>query len=314
MRFFLAFLFLASGNPGCDPIVDVEEHVSHRNDTKEVVLPDKLNKSTKATEGAEKARFSQPVHSPEEKDEERKSSFHTVSMDSLELHVDHLVTFLDKAQQNGKSAVDLAVVLEASFSFAKLRSAEPGDAVSENVAALVAVGIVVGHSKLGWLVGFRPDPSTREQIQRHGHTVRLRGRRDLAQHFCVSAALAAISNETLSNLIGQIKEQTDAGPSGSGFSFADLMADQAGSRLGNLASSNPQSAKRIQRALAGNHTSAEYMPAIEGLPEGISAERLTTDFGGINGEGYRDQIEEIERRLNRCRLFTQPSRQPVPGQ
>jgi hypothetical protein len=53
--------------------------------------------------------------------------------------------------------------------------------------------------------------------------VHLRGRRDLARHFCINAATAAVSNEFLSHIIGQLEEQADAGEGGSGFSFADLI-------------------------------------------------------------------------------------------
>src|SRR5690606_13223016 len=104
------------------------------------------------------------------------------------------------------------------------------------------------------------------------------GRRDLARHFCLSAALSAIANESLSNLIGRFKEQADA-VGGSGFSFVDLMADQAGSRLGEKATKDKDSALRTQRALAKKPKVEDYMPTIEGLPEGLSAERLKMEYG-----------------------------------
>jgi hypothetical protein len=57
----------------------------------------------------------------------------------------------------------------------------------------------------------------------------LLSRHDTAQHFLVSAALAAWGNESVAQAIGTYKELADA-RHGSGFSFADLAADAAGSR------------------------------------------------------------------------------------
>ena len=224
---------------------------------------------------------------------------------SIKDHVDHLLTFL-RTQQNGQKATDLSRVVEAGLTFAKTRSEKSG-AIRENASALVAMGIVVGHSKLAWLVGFQPDEEVLAEIDRLGGRVRLAGRSDLARHFCLSAGLSAISSERLSNLIGRTKEQSDA-EAGSGFSFADLLADQAGARLGRLATRDEASAQRIQRMLARKHSAKDYMPSIEGLPEGIPADRLKADYGGIGGEGYRRLEQDIRNRLERCRLFADPPR------
>src|SRR5439155_12630756 len=59
----------------------------------------------------------------------------------------------------------------------------------------------------------------------------MRGRRDLAQHFVVSCALVAVVGESLAEAAGLFKEQQDARPGGSGFSFVDLNADLAGVAL-----------------------------------------------------------------------------------
>lgn len=232
-----------------------------------------------------------------------------VSPKSVKAHVDHLVTFLHKENKTEKG-VELSLVVEASFAFAQSRSAKLG-VVSENASALLALGIVVGHPKSGWVAGFRPEENRLAEIEQQGAKVRLGGRRDLARHFCLSAALSVMAGERLSRLIGRAKEQSDA-VGGSGFSFADLLADEAGTRLGRLAVQKESSARRIQRTLAKKHSSKLYMPAIEGLPEGIPADRLEKDYGGIGGKGYRRLEQEIQNRLDQCQLFARPAGQSPP--
>jgi hypothetical protein len=44
----------------------------------------------------------------------------------------------------------------------------------------------------------------------------------------------------------------------------------------------------------------DLFPAVDDLPEGISAEKLQSGYGGVEGAGYRALLEEIERRLRKC--------------
>src|SRR5262249_34691292 len=53
----------------------------------------------------------------------------------------------------------------------------------------------------------------------------LRKRRDLCQHFVVSAALTQIVGVELAEAAGLLKEQRDMQKGGSGFSFIDLCVD-----------------------------------------------------------------------------------------
>ncbi len=222
---------------------------------------------------------------------------------AIESHVNHLIGFLDSHHRNQENTtIDLSTVMQSSISFAQTRSQRSGSK-QENMAALAALGIVVGHSRFAWFAGFVPDEKTKRDIWRLGSSVRLRGRRDLAQHFCISAALAALSHETLSQLIGQMKEQADMEKGGSGFSFVDLLADQAGSRFGVNAARDDPSAEGFQRRFLKSPVTEAYMPALDGLPEGISAENLKTQYGGLNGPGFRRLQQEIRRRLDECPLF-----------
>ncbi len=130
-------------------------------------------------------------------------------------------------------------------------------------------------------------------------TLTLRGREDLAQHFIVSAALAAWAGEPLANAVGVGKEVDDA-RGGSGFSFADLAADRAGTRLGELVVGNPQ---RLAAAVGAGLSDAALLPPITGLPESMMAAEFQRRFGGIGAPAYQRMSDEIDRRIDSLSLF-----------
>jgi hypothetical protein len=121
----------------------------------------------------------------------------------------------------------------------------------------------------------------------------LHGRHDWAQHFMVSAALAAWAGEPLADAIGLYKELADA-RGGSGFSFGDLTADRAGTRLGEMAAVDPE---RLAGLLARNPTDADLMPAAADLPENLSQGEFRRRFGGMDAPPYRAMVERIEARI-----------------
>jgi hypothetical protein len=121
----------------------------------------------------------------------------------------------------------------------------------------------------------------------------LHGRHDWAQHFMVSAALAAWAGEPLADAIGLYKELADA-RGGSGFSFGDLTADRAGTRLGEMAAVDPE---RLAGLLARNPTDADLMPAAADLPENLSQREFQRRFGGVDAAAYREMVERIEARI-----------------
>lgn len=128
----------------------------------------------------------------------------------------------------------------------------------------------------------------------------LQGRHDLAQHFAISAALAAWAGEPLANTIGLDKEVDDA-RGGSGFSFADLAADRAGTRFGELAIRQPA---RLAAALAGGLRSEGIMPATDGLPDPMQADTFRRRFGHVGSPAYRQVADDIERRIAALALFS----------
>ncbi|PKO80053.1 MAG: hypothetical protein CVU19_14505 [Betaproteobacteria bacterium HGW-Betaproteobacteria-13] len=136
-----------------------------------------------------------------------------------------------------------------------------------------------------------PRPSRRE--------LTLHGREDTAQHFIISAALSAWAGEPIADAIGLYKELEDA-RSGSGFSFADLAADRAGTRFGKLLTDDPA---RIDTVFAAPVRDADLVPILRGLPEYIAEAEFRRRFGNTESAPYRQLVAEVERRISALPLY-----------
>ena len=200
-------------------------------------------------------------------------------------------------------------LLKALFIAARERSTGGSDAGSaaENRAAIAAFGIAVGDPSLPTMAGLKPHmPAGKTGGKWHKHfaNVTLRGRNDWARHFATSAALEVLATESVGRTAGLLKEEWDAGDGGSGFSFADLMADEAGLRFAAAATRDDASAARMQEKL-GSKTVAldDLFPPADRLPEGIPAARLRDQYGGVGGPGYRLVELDLLARLEKCQLL-----------
>jgi hypothetical protein len=160
--------------------------------------------------------------------------------------------------------------------------------------ALLVIAFQLSERNIAQLI-----PEARQWPRPRALTLTLRGREDLAQHFSVSAALAAWAGEPLASAIGLGKEVDDA-RGGSGFSFADLAADRAGTRLGELAVGNPQ---RLAAAVSGGLGDAALLPPITGLPESMMSGEFQRRFGGVGAPAYQRMSDEIDRRIAALALF-----------
>jgi hypothetical protein len=169
-----------------------------------------------------------------------------------------------------------------------------GQGREQRRAALLVLASSLAGGKLAAII---PEAASWPQPPRVAIT--LHGRHDSAQHFVISAALAAWAGEPVATAIGVYKELEDA-RRGSGFSFADLMADRAGTRFGELVAAD---AKRLDEVLARKPGDADLLPPLDGLPEFLPEAEFRRRFGGPGEPAFEKVADEIERRLSGLALY-----------
>jgi hypothetical protein len=188
------------------------------------------------------------------------------------------------------------------FQLAATHSTDAASAALENRAALVALAFLAAGQPLGPLLG-APEaaagPAGRPGRPPRGSVLQLQGRPDWPLHLLISAALAAEAGSPLSDAIGLYKEVADS-RHGSGFSFADLAADRAGTRLGLAAR---RDAQRLQAALAAGQPEGALLPPVQDLPENMPEGEFHRRFGGVGAPPYQAVLREIEARLDRLPLL-----------
>ena len=194
-----------------------------------------------------------------------------------------------------------AAAYETAFDLARSRS-RVGSAVEENRAALLALGIVLGTTRLAPLVGDVLDERQAALAKRLREGTTVRGRADWTRHFSISSALTVLSAVAPSNSAGLLKEELDA-DGGSGFSFGDLLADRAGTSLGEVATRDEAAAGALQARLAGGFELDAFFPSADGLPENIPDAELRARYGGVGGAGFRRVADDVERRVRGCAAY-----------
>jgi hypothetical protein len=174
------------------------------------------------------------------------------------------------------------------------------ESVGHNRAAILALGIAIGHDRLARFAGL----DRGSELVRAATALRpgtsLRGREDWARHYCLSAALAVVETPFMSDTGGLIKEELDALSRGSGFSFGDLAADRAGVRFARAATDSESTAQAIQTRLQAGFAAGDFFPPAADLPENLTVEQFRQDYGGVGSKRYRQTFAEIEARLDRC--------------
>jgi hypothetical protein len=173
---------------------------------------------------------------------------------------------------------------------------EPDDQPS---AFLIGLGLALDHTTT-----LRDNPLTRNfcravesDAERRERTAVLgsptmRGRRDLCQHFVVSAALTELLNPAAAEAAGLLKERLDmAGVSG--FSFADLAANLAGIAFAREVRRDPRAVARASVTFEVE----EFVPDLAGLAEGLSKERFEADYGSETDPRFRKALDEVRKRV-----------------
>lgn len=185
----------------------------------------------------------------------------------------------------GRGPLPLPRLLAPLFTLAE----ERGGGADEYRAVLLAVGFpLAGRS----LAAVAPEARTWPALPRR--TVTLAGRVDSAQHFIVSALIAAHAGTPVANAAGLWKELEDS-RGGSGFSFADLAADLAGTRAGEVLVGPGGS--RLARQLAQGMMEENIVPRLADLPEGLDQATFRSRYGSPDDARYEALKQEIERRV-----------------
>lgn len=198
------------------------------------------------------------------------------------------------SQPDLKRFVRLSRLLPPLFALAKQRSEAGNDAVAENRALLLVLGAYVNGRSLTAALPGASEPN------RLG--VLLNRRIDTAQHFAGSAAMTVAGTNTLTELLGLAKEMNDT-HGGSGFSFVDLAADQAGSLLGKLATRSAEDARRVQRILSEHSDERLFMPSVQDLPENLDPAGFRARFKDLDSPEFHAVRALIGTRIRALPLF-----------
>ncbi len=198
-----------------------------------------------------------------------------------------------------KKKVSLAIILKPMFNFAFDQAKTSNDPVQENRVLLQSLALYSTRRDLTHAISADLQTKVKKPVQT---TLTLHGRSDLAKHFLVSSALSVSAGSSLANFIGLVKEVEDSN-GGSGFSFADLAADKAGVKIGELAITSPQVAQKVQHDMRLISGESGFMPSIDSLPEGIMALEFKKRYTDLDSKSYSLVNDEISKRISRCQVF-----------
>jgi hypothetical protein len=175
-----------------------------------------------------------------------------------------------------------------------------GGVIEQNRAAILALGIAIGHYRVARLVGLDEDSELVRQAGAIGQGTTLDGREDWPRHYALSAALAVIEHPLISDAGGLMKEQMDALGRGTGFSFGDLAADRAGVRFAAASTRSEAAARAMQARLQNGYSPGEFFPIVMDFPENLTVEQFRQEFGAVGSQRYRLQVSSIDRELDAC--------------
>lgn len=122
----------------------------------------------------------------------------------------------------------------------------------------------------------------------------MRGRRDLAQHFAVSSAVAALVGPRGAETAGVAKELRDSRGK-SGFSFVDLSADIAGATFAGYVCNSKISLDR----LASSFAVEDFLPDGSNLEEGIPWKDFLHEYNSAHHERFLRQQAAIRQQVLR---------------
>ncbi|MDD1627991.1 MAG: hypothetical protein LUQ26_11055 [Methylococcaceae bacterium] len=193
--------------------------------------------------------------------------------------------------------LSLADLLKPLFELALQRSTLE-NAIEENKLAIIAVNNYVNKKETKKFLSFPASKLTGEKR----YSTFLYKRIDLAQHFIGSAAITASVNGQVAKVVGEEKELSDA-QGGSGFSFIDLAADKAGTRFGEMATSSPENARKIQKAMSGIKDYSDFMPDPTDLPEHMDEAEFKQRYQSVDSAAYQELSKQIDARITATPIY-----------
>ncbi|WP_300456120.1 hypothetical protein [Desulfobacula sp.] len=195
--------------------------------------------------------------------------------------------------------IPLVNMIRPMFKFAARQSKLHNRPVLENTALLQVLSLYAVNRGVKHFINTDIQRQIKPAVKKR---VTLHGRSDLPQHFLVSGGLAVSAGSQLANFIGLAKEVEDA-DGGSGFSFADLAADKAGVKMGDMAIASPEQALLFQDKMAAIKTETEFMPPIDRLPEGIMELEFKKKYTDLDSDAYTLINNEIDKRIRNCQVY-----------
>ena len=195
--------------------------------------------------------------------------------------------------------LSLAELLRPLFELAYQRSTLE-TAIDENRIVISAINDYVNKQETKKLLS---TPEAAPAATGQQYSAFLYKRIDLAQHFIGSAALTASVNKQAAQIAGEEKELSDAQQGGSGFSFIDLAADKAGTRFGEMATSSPENARKMQKAMSGIKDYSDFMPDPRDLPEHMNEADFKRRFESVNSPVYQEVSKQIDARISATPIY-----------
>jgi len=203
------------------------------------------------------------------------------------------------AKHDPEWRLSLAELLRPLFELAYQRSTLE-TAIDENRVVISTINDYVNKKEAKKILAVPESvPATGQQ-----YSAFLYKRIDLAQHYIGSAALTATVNKQVAKIAGEEKELSDAQQGGSGFSFIDLAADKAGTRFGEMATSSPENARKMQRAMSRIKDYSDFMPDPRDLPEHMNEADFKQRFESINSPVYQEISKRIDERISATPIYS----------
>ena len=66
---------------------------------------------------------------------------------------------------------------------------------------------------------------------------------------------------------------------------------------------SPDTARAWRARLAAQTTEADFMPAVDGLPEYLSESELRRRYGEVGSPTYQEVLDEVDRRVAACPMY-----------